>query len=80
MFIGIGGLFLIALAWWFIWSKLCDIEQKQFRMYEEMSSSLKSIEEQLNLTQSMIESVHEDIPPVSQDVKDIWREKMFRGE
>lgn len=80
MYLGFGAIFLIAFGWWLLWSKLCDIEQKQFKMHEEMDSSLKYIEKQLHLTQSMIESVHEDIPPVSQDVKDIWREKMLRGE
>lgn len=54
MFIGIGGLFLIALAWWFIWSKLCDIEQKLFRMHDEVSSSLKQIENDLDRIEKIL--------------------------
>lgn len=78
MTIGLGLLALLGFAFWLLWSKLCDIEQKQFKMHDEMSLSLKYIEEQLHLTQSMIERLHEDIPPVSQDVKDVWKEQMFQ--
>ena len=77
MYLGIGAIFILAFAWWLIWSKLCDIEQKQLRMDAEISSSLKHIEEQLHLTQSMIEGINENIPPVSEDLKEIWREKEF---
>lgn len=75
MYLGFGAILLIAFGWWLLWSKLCDIERKQFRMHEEMGLSLKYLEEQLHSTQSMIESVHEDIPSGSQDPKDIWKEK-----
>ncbi len=75
MYLGIGALLIIAFAWWLLWSKMCDIEQKQLKMNDEITSSLKYLEEQLNLTQSMIERVEDNIPPVSQDVKDIWKER-----
>lgn len=80
MYIGVGVLFLIGFGWWLIWSKLCDIEERQLKIQEDVDWSSKYLIEQLHLTQSMIESVHEDIPPVSQDVKDIWREEMLRGK
>lgn len=54
MFIGLGGLFLIAIAWWFIWSKLCDIEKKQFKMHDEMSLSLQQIEKDLSTLQDAV--------------------------
>lgn len=54
MFIGLGGLFLIAIAWWFIWSKLCDIEKKQFKMHDEMSLSLQQIEKDLSILQDAV--------------------------
>ena len=80
MIVGGGALVLIVIAWWFIWSKLCDIEQKQFRMHNEMSLSLKHLEEQLHLMQSTIERMDENIPPVPQSVKDVWRERGFLDE
>lgn len=77
MYLGVGVLAIIAIAWWLLWSKLCDIEKKQYKIHNEMSSSLKYLEEQLLLTQSMIERIEENIPPVSEDVKEIWKEQEF---
>lgn len=70
MYLGLGAILLIAFGWWLIWSKLCDIEQKQFRMHDEMSLTLKLIEEQVHLTQSKIERAEGKILSDSQDVKD----------
>lgn len=80
MFISIGGILLIGVLCWLIWSKLCDIEQKQFKMHDEIKSSLSYLEEQLHLTQSMIQQMEENIPPVPEDVKGIWRERELNGE
>ncbi|WP_336165230.1 hypothetical protein [Acinetobacter ursingii] len=77
MYLGFGVLIVLAFAWWLVWSKLCDIERKQFEIHDEMSLSLKYLEEQLHLTQSMIERIEENIPPVSEDVKEIWKEQEF---
>lgn len=77
MYLGMGVVFILAFALWLIWSKLCDIEQKQFRIHDEMSLSLKHIEEQLHLAQSMIESIHEDMPPISQNDRDVRKEQML---
>ncbi|KAF1016661.1 MAG: hypothetical protein GAK29_04471 [Acinetobacter bereziniae] len=77
MIIGLGAVALIGIAYWMLWNKMHAMEQKLFRMHDEMSLSLKSIEEQVNLTQSMIERLHEDIPPVPQEVKKIWGEREF---
>lgn len=54
MYLGIGALFLIAFAWWLIWSKLCDIEKKQFRMHDEISLSLQQIEKDLAILQDAV--------------------------
>ena len=77
MTIGLGVLAILGFAFWMLWSKLHNMEQKIFRMHNEMSLSLKYLEEQLHLTQSMIERVEENIPPVSDDVKAIWKEREF---
>lgn len=77
MAIGLGVLALLGFAFWLLWSKLHNIEQKLFKMHDEMGSSLKYIEEQLHLTQRMIERMDENIPPVPQSVKDVWKEQEF---
>lgn len=41
-------------AWWLIWSKLCDIEKKQFRMHDEISLSLQQIEKDLAILQDAV--------------------------
>ena len=80
MYIGVGALLLIGFGWWLIWSKLCDIEKRQLKIQEDADWSSKYLIEQLHLTQSMIERVEENIPPVSQDVKDIWKEHQFSNK
>ena len=48
MIIGFGAIALLGFAFWILWSKLHDIEQKQFRMHDEMSLSLQQIEKDLS--------------------------------
>lgn len=60
MYLSIGVFFILAICYWMIWSKLCDIEQKQFRMHDEMSLYLKSLEEQIDITQNMIERINQN--------------------
>lgn len=57
MFISTAILFVVAWSAWSIWSKLCDIEQKLFRMHDEVSLSLSSIEQDLRLIESSVESI-----------------------
>ncbi|WP_033134615.1 hypothetical protein [Acinetobacter sp. MN12] len=77
MYLGIGAILIIAFAWWLLWSKICDIEQKQFKMNDEITSSLKHLEDQLEFTQSMIERIEENIPELPKREKnmfDHWEE------
>lgn len=77
MIIGLGAVVLIGVAYWMLWSKMHDMEQKLFRMHDEMSLSLKYLEEQVHLTQSMIERVEENIPvipKVEKNMFDHWDE------
>ncbi len=60
MYLGFGALIILAFAWWLVWSKLCDIERKQFKIHDEISLSLKYLEEQQHLTQSMLERLQKD--------------------
>lgn len=57
MFISTAILFVVAWSAWSIWSKLCDIEQKIFRMHDEVSLSLSSIEQDLRLLESSVERI-----------------------
>ena len=57
MFISTTILFIVAWSAWSIWGKLCDIEQKLFRMHDEVSLSLSSIEQDLRLLESTVERV-----------------------
>lgn len=57
MFISTAILFVVAWSAWSIWSKLCDIEQKLFRMHDEVSLSLSSIEQDLRLIESSVERI-----------------------
>lgn len=61
MFIGIGSLLLIAIAWWFLWSKLCDIEQKLFRMHDEVGLSLKQIESDLDNIEKRLNNLEDKL-------------------
>lgn len=54
MFISTITLFVVAWAAYAIWSKLCDIEQKLFRMHTELSLSQKDTETQIDLLQSAV--------------------------
>lgn len=54
MFIGMGAIALIGFAFWMLWSKLHDIEQKQFRMHDEMSLSLQQIEKDISILQDVV--------------------------
>lgn len=80
MYLGFGAIFILGFALWLIWSKLCDIEKKQFRMHDEMGLSLKYLEDQLHLTQSMIERLNENPLSVSQDYKDIQKRENISGK
>lgn len=67
MFIGIGGLIIIGFLYWMLWSKLCDIESKLFRMHDEISSEISTIKE-------MVESIDrktEDLDEVRYKLDDI---------
>ncbi|MDO5884964.1 hypothetical protein Q4O66_03375 [Acinetobacter baumannii] len=70
MYLGFGAILLLGFGWWLIWSKLCDIEKRQFKIQEEVDWSSKYLIDQLHLTQSMIERLHKDMPPVSLDEND----------
>lgn len=54
MIIGIGAIVLIGIAFWILWSKLCDIEQKIFKVHDEMSLSLQQIEKDLTVLQDIV--------------------------
>ena len=55
MFISTAILAIVIWSAYSLWSKLCDIEQKLFRLHDEVSLSLQGIDEQIDLLQSMIE-------------------------
>ena len=57
MFISTAILFVVAWSAWSIWSKLCDIEQKLFRMHDEVALSLSSIEQDIRLLESSVERI-----------------------
>lgn len=57
MFIGIGGLIIMGVLYWMLWSKLCDMEQKLFRLHDEVSSSLKDIEKQIDILQTVTQRI-----------------------
>lgn len=54
MIIGFSAFVLIGIAFWVLWSKLCDIEQKMFKMNDEMSLSLQQIEKDLSILQDVV--------------------------
>lgn len=60
MFISTITLFIVAWAAYAIWSKLCDIEQKLFRMHDELSSSQKDIEQQINTLESTVDRIDDN--------------------
>tara|TARA_R110002126_G_scaffold83163_2_gene203280 strand:+ start:245 stop:451 length:207 start_codon:yes stop_codon:yes gene_type:complete len=60
MFIGTITLFIVAWAAYAIWSKLCDIEQKLFRMHDELSSSQKDIEQRIDTLESTIDRIDDN--------------------
>lgn len=60
MFISTAILFVVAWAAYSIWSKLCDIEQKLFRLNDEVSSSLQEIEKQIDLLQSIANRIEDN--------------------
>ena len=53
MFISTITLFIVAWAAYAIWGKLCDMEQKLFRMHDELSSAQKELEKQVDINQSI---------------------------
>lgn len=67
MFIGIGGLILIGILYWVLWSKLCDIESKLFRMHDEVSIELCSIKGQIDTINDSIERLELSIPESSRE-------------
>lgn len=60
MFISTITLFVVAWAAYAIWSKLCDIEQKLFRMHTELSLSQKDIEQRINILESTIDRIDDN--------------------
>ena len=62
MFIGIGGLIVIGILYWMLWSKLCDIENKLLRMHDEVSIELSHIKDQLGTIEDSIERIELNIP------------------
>lgn len=60
MFIGSTILVIVVWASWSIWSKLCDIEQKLFRISDEVSLSLQNIEKEIDLMQTTIERIDDN--------------------
>lgn len=60
MFISTITLFVVAWAAYAIWSKLCDIEQKLFRMHDELSSSQKDIEQRIDILESTIDRIDDN--------------------
>ena len=67
MFIGIGGLIIIGILYWMLWSKLCDIESKLFRMHDETSIELSHIKDQLDTIEDSIERLELSIPESSRE-------------
>ncbi len=61
MFISVGILFLVAYSAWSIWGKLCDIEQKLFRMHDEISLTLPDIERDLRQLEDAVERVENNL-------------------
>lgn len=60
MFISTITLFIVAWAAYAIWSKLCDMEQKLFRMHDELSSSQKDIEQKIDILGSTIDRIDDN--------------------
>lgn len=60
MFISTIALFVVAWAAYAIWSKLCDIEQKLFRMHDELLSSQKDIKQQVDILESTIDRIDDN--------------------
>lgn len=67
MFIGIGGLILIGILYWMLWSKLCDIESKLFRMHDEVSIELGSMKDQIDTINDSIERLELSMPEPSRE-------------
>lgn len=60
MFISTITLFIVAWAAYAVWSKLCDIEQKIFRMHDELSLSQKDIEQKVDVLESTIDRIDDN--------------------
>ena len=60
MFISATILFVVLWVSWSMWSKLCNIEQKLFRMHDEMSLSLSQIEKDISLLESDVDRIESD--------------------
>lgn len=60
MFISATILFVVLWVSWSMWSKLCNIEQKLFRMHDEMSLSLSQIEKDISLLESAVDRIESD--------------------
>lgn len=60
MFVGTITLFIVAWSAYAIWGKLCDMEQKIFRMHDELSSSQKDIEQQIDILESTIDRIDDN--------------------
>lgn len=60
MFISTITLFIVAWAAYAVWSKLCDIEQKIFRMHDELSLSQKDIKQKVDVLESTIDRIDDN--------------------
>lgn len=60
MFISATILFIVLWGSWSIWSKLCDIEQKLFRMHDEINSSLSQIERDIGLLETVVDRIDDN--------------------
>ena len=57
MFISATISFVVLWVSWSMWSKLCNIEQKLFRMHDEINLSLSQIERDISLLESAIDRI-----------------------
>ena len=60
MFISAAILAIVIWCAYSFWSKLCDIEQKLFRLHDEASLSLQEIEKQIDLLQSIASRIEDN--------------------
>ena len=57
MAFGIGSLAVLFWLFWLLWSKLHNIEEKLFRIHDDMSLSLQQMEKDLNIIQDKLNRI-----------------------